>query len=130
MPGNTTKQPNVTVQLNNTLKPELAILAPVINVTQPNLKVNVTVAPRLRRNYTFATLLCDDKLLQATSVLVYSMVNYANTSYPVTIMTLPNVTEAAKEQLRKLGAQIIDITMLEYPFKVTPARLEQNKPCR
>ena len=92
-------------------------------------KISSVPKPR-RSNFIFATLLCDDKLLQATSVLVYSLVNYAKTRYPVTIMALPNVSDAARWQLRKLGAQIVDIEMLEYPFKVTPARREQNKPCR
>ena len=43
--------------------------------------------------FSFATLLCDDKLLEATSVLVYSMIKYAKTKYPVTIMALPDVSE-------------------------------------
>ena len=83
-----------------------------------------------RKNYTFATLLCDDKLLQATSVLVYSMINYAKTKYPVTIMALRNVSIEALMQLNKLGAEVVYVDMLEYPFKVTAGRLEQNKPCR
>lgn len=59
-----------------------------------------------RERYTFATLLCDDKILQATSVLVYSLKNYARTKHPVTVMVLPNVTSQAKAQLKKLGAQV------------------------
>ena len=100
-------QITVTLPVNHTLKPE----------SKSEVKLNVTQGPKVSKRYTFATLLCDDKLLQVTSVLVYSMINYANTSYPVTIMALPNVTSAAKEQLRTLGAQILDITMLEYPYK-------------
>ena len=92
---------------------------------------NTSSAPKPRRkNYTFATLLCDDKLLQATSVLVYSMINYAKTNYPITIMALRNVSIEALMQLNKLGAEVVYVDMLEYPFKVTPGRLEQNKPCR
>ena len=48
--------------------------------------------------YTFATLLCDDRLLEATSVLVYSIINYAKTIYPVTVMTLPGVTKGENQR--------------------------------
>ena len=80
--------------------------------------------------YTFATLLCDDRLLEATSVLVYSLINYAKTKYPVTVMALPRLSKGARDQLHMLGAKIVSVTMLEYPFKLTVPRLEQNKPCR
>ena len=93
-------------------------------------EIKPALVSKRRKKYTFATLLCDDKLIQATSVLVYSLINYAHTRHPVTIMALPNVSMAAKWQLQKLGAQVMDFDMLEYPFKITPARLEQNKPCR
>ena len=89
-----------------------------------------SVPKQRRMNFTFATLLCDNKLLQANSVLVYSLINYAKTRHPVTIMVLPNVSHTARWQLKKLVAQVVDIDMLEYPFKITPARREQNKPCR
>ena len=114
---------NATSDENNTMSGE--------DLEEAKTKLNSTVTMKPKRmNFTFATLLCDDKLLQATFVLVYSLVNYAKTRYPVTIMALPNVSDAARLQLRKLGAQILDIEMLEYPFKITPARREQNKPCR
>ena len=108
--GNATNTKNATSVVNDTKSAE--------NLEETKTKVNstVTLKPR-RRNFTFATLLCDDKLLQATSVLVYSLINYAKTRYPVTIMALPNVSDAARWQLRKLGAQIIDIDMLEYPIQ-------------
>ena len=44
------------------------------------------------RRYTFATLLCDDRVLEATSVLLYSLIHYAKTKYPVTVLTLPKVS--------------------------------------
>ena len=53
--------------------------------------------------FSFATLLCDDKLLEATSVLVYSMIKYAKTRYPVTIMALPDVSEGEHKLLRLNG---------------------------
>ena len=53
--------------------------------------------------FSFATLLCDDKLLEATSVLVYSMIQYAKTKYPVTIMALPSVSESEYKLLRYCG---------------------------
>ena len=44
------------------------------------------------RRYTFATLLCDDRFLEATSVLLYSLIHYAKTKYPVTVLALPKVS--------------------------------------
>ena len=37
---------------------------------------------------------------------------------------------ATREQLAFVGADIFNVSMLQYPFSVSPARLEQNKPCR
>ena len=45
-----------------------------------------------KRRYTFATLLCDDRFLEATSVLLYSLIHYAKTKYPVTVVVLPKVS--------------------------------------
>ncbi len=42
--------------------------------------------------------------------------------YPVTILTLPGVSQAARRQLRILGAQLYEVPMLQYPFKITEAR--------
>ena len=95
-----------------------------------NWVVNMAGAHGGQNNMTFATLLCDDKLLNATSVLVYTLLNYAKTEYPVTVITLPEVSMKAKMQLQELGAQVLNVTGLKYPFKLNEGRVRDNKPCR
>lgn len=78
------------------------------------------------QNFAYATLLCDDLMTDAIKVLIYSLKK--TTNYPFLLLVLPGVKE--RTELIKLGAEIHEITMLEYPFKVTAEKVAINKMCR
>ncbi len=80
--------------------------------------------------FAFATLLCDDKLLDATLVLTYSLIHLAKTQYPMIVLALPEVSLEARKFITRLGAHVISTNRLNYPFKLTQTRIRDNKPCR
>jgi glycogenin glucosyltransferase len=83
------------------------------------------------RRYAYATLLCDDeRMLRAVAALVHSLRVRANTSYPILVLTTPNLSTAASQHLEALGATVIRREPLPYPFALNAARLRDNKPCR
>lgn len=76
--------------------------------------------------YAYATLLCDDVMTDAIKVLIYSLKK--TTDYPFLLLVLPGVTQ--RQELVKLGAEIHEISMLDYPFRVTAEKAAINKMCR
>lgn len=76
--------------------------------------------------YAYATLLCDDVMTDAIKVLIYSLKK--TTSHPFLVLVLPGVKE--RQELLKLGAEIHEISMLDYPFRVTAEKTAINKMCR
>jgi lipopolysaccharide biosynthesis glycosyltransferase len=83
------------------------------------------------RRYAYATLLCGDgRMLRAVAALVHSLRTRGNTSYPILVLTTPNLSREASSHLEALGATIVRRTPLAYPFALNAARLRDNKPCR
>lgn len=78
------------------------------------------------RDYAYATLLCDDVMIDAAKVLIYSLKK--TTDLPFLLLVLPGVQQRA--ELVKLGAEIHEISMLDYPFRVTAEKAAINKMCR
>jgi glycogenin len=81
------------------------------------------------KKYAYASLLCDDAMIDSAQVLVYSM-KQTNTPYPFLILLLPSVSETAELSLKKLGATPLRINMLDYPFPVNAEKVAINKMCR
>ncbi|EME31801.1 alpha-1,4-N-acetylglucosaminyltransferase EXTL3 isoform 2 [Galdieria sulphuraria] len=79
--------------------------------------------------YAYATLLCDDVMLPATRAWLQSL-KMTNTSFPIVVLVLPQLSLEGREELEKLGSIVLDVTPLEYPFTLTKSRLRDNKPCR
>lgn len=78
------------------------------------------------QSYAYASLLCDDVMIDATKVLIHSL--KSTTKLPFILLVLPQVTQT--EELIKLGAKIHVISELEYPFKVNQEKVAMNKMCR
>jgi glycogenin glucosyltransferase len=76
--------------------------------------------------YAYATLLCDDVMTDAVKVLIHSLKK--TTQFPFLLLVLPGVKQRA--ELIKLGAEIHEISMLDYPFRVTAEKTAINKMCR
>lgn len=76
--------------------------------------------------YAYASLLCDDVMIDATKVLIHSL--KSTTKLPFILLVLPQVTQT--EELVKLGAKLHVISELEYPFKVNQEKVAMNKMCR
>lgn len=89
------------------------------------LQIRPEQAPAMPR-YAYATLLCDDVMAGAIKVLIYSLKK--TTRYPFLLLVLPGVTR--RDELIALGAEIHEISMLEYPFRVTAEKAAINKMCR
>ncbi len=76
--------------------------------------------------YAYASLLCDDVMIDATKVLIHSL--KSKTNHPLILLVLPQVKQTA--DLLKLGAKLQVISELEYPFKVNQEKVAINKMCR
>ncbi|KAK4700359.1 hypothetical protein P7C70_g5889, partial [Phenoliferia sp. Uapishka_3] len=78
----------------------------------------------------YAALLCDDELLPALRVLLYSL-TATGTAYSTVVLVLPTVSDAARAQIGSLGAEVRQIGQLEYPFE-GKVKFEAgiNKQCR
>jgi glycogenin glucosyltransferase len=76
--------------------------------------------------YAYATLLCDDVMADAIKVLIYSIKK--TSTLPFLLLVLPGVSR--REELQELGAEIHEIGMLDYPFRVTAEKIAINKMCR
>lgn len=74
----------------------------------------------------FGAFLCDDNMIDAAKILTTTLLR--NTSHDLFIMTLSNVGRA--EELEKLGAKIISVNELEYPFALNAEKTSINKMCR
>lgn len=77
-------------------------------------------------SFAYASLLCDDVMIDATKVLINSL--KSTTDIPFILLVLPQVKQTA--DLIKLGAKIQVISELEYPFKVNQEKIAMNKMCR
>ena len=83
-------------------------------------------------SYAFATLLCDDVMLDSVLVLGAS-IRHVNSTFPFIVLTLANLSSDARRQLqhpRSGVTRLHDIEQLTYPFQVSKAALIMNKPCR
>ncbi|KAI7848926.1 nucleotide-diphospho-sugar transferase [Circinella umbellata] len=71
-------------------------------------------------------------MAEATQVLVHSLVVNARTKHDIIVLVLPPVSQTVREQLKYLGAQIIEIEKINYPWKETEAAVKEgyNKACR
>lgn len=81
----------------------------------------------IAETYAYASLLCDDVMLDATKVLIHSF-RKTGSPYPFLLLVLPQVSQ--REELERLGAQVHVISELDYPFKVTAEKTAINKMCR
>ncbi|GAA5845270.1 hypothetical protein JCM9279_004826 [Rhodotorula babjevae] len=78
----------------------------------------------------YAALLCDDELLPALEVLIYSL-RQTGTPHPVVVLALPHVSEAARQDLRLLADDVIAVDQLAYPYEgKVKLELGINKQCR
>lgn len=77
--------------------------------------------------YAYASLLCDDVMIDAVKVLVYSL-RATGTKWPFVLLVLPQVRQT--DDLIRLGAKLEWIDPLEYPFKVNQEKAAINKMCR
>ncbi|GAA5912955.1 hypothetical protein JCM8208_002413 [Rhodotorula glutinis] len=78
----------------------------------------------------YAALLCDDELLPALEVLIYSL-RQTGTPHPIVVLALPHVSEAARQDLRLLADDVIAVDQLAYPYEgKVKLELGINKQCR
>ncbi|CEI98825.1 hypothetical protein RMCBS344292_12925 [Rhizopus microsporus] len=78
----------------------------------------------------FATFLCDDVMGEATEVLVYSL-KKTNTQHDIVVLVLDEVTPIVRQRLEHLGAKIINVNQIKYPWDSSSARRKGfNKACR
>ncbi|KAI9489085.1 nucleotide-diphospho-sugar transferase [Zychaea mexicana] len=82
--------------------------------------------------FAYVTFLCDDIMSQATQVLVHSLVVNAKTKHDIVVLVLPPVSQTVREQLESLGARIVEIEEIKYPWKSTASVVKEgyNKACR
>ena len=80
-----------------------------------------------RKRYAYASLLCDDVMIDATKVLIHSL-KKTGTKYPFILLVLPEVKQT--KDLIRLGAELHPISQLDYPFKVNSEKVAINKMCR
>ncbi|GAA6057011.1 hypothetical protein JCM3770_000119 [Rhodotorula araucariae] len=78
----------------------------------------------------YAAMLCDDELLPALEVLLYSL-RQTGTLHPIIVLVLPSVTEPAKHRLGLLADDVVSVDQLAYPYE-SKVKLELgiNKQCR
>jgi len=77
----------------------------------------------------YVAFLCNEGMLLPTLVLVRS-VKATGTKADVVVMVTDGVPPAARDQLIKEGASIVDAPETPYPFKVTAGRKKMFKHCR
>ncbi|KAI7903857.1 nucleotide-diphospho-sugar transferase [Cokeromyces recurvatus] len=78
----------------------------------------------------FVTFLCDDVMGEATEVLVYSL-KQTNTNHDIVVLVLDDVSELVRKRLVHLGAIIINVDQVKYPWDSSSARRKGfNKACR
>ncbi|KAG1462734.1 hypothetical protein G6F55_002801 [Rhizopus delemar] len=78
----------------------------------------------------FVTFLCDDVMGEATEVLVYSL-KQTNTQHDIVVLVLDEVTPIVRRRLEHLGAKIINVNQVKYPWESASARRKGfNKACR
>ncbi|KAI9482863.1 MAG: nucleotide-diphospho-sugar transferase [Benjaminiella poitrasii] len=78
----------------------------------------------------FVTFLCDDVMGEATEVLVYSL-KQTKTNHDIVVLVLDDVTEMVRKRLEYLGAKIINVDQVKYPWDSSSARRKGfNKACR
>lgn len=78
----------------------------------------------------YVTFLCDDIMGEATEVLVYSL-KQTQTKHDIVVLVLDDVTQTVRNRLEYLGAQIINVDQVKYPWDSSSARRKGfNKACR
>ncbi|CEP13961.1 hypothetical protein [Parasitella parasitica] len=78
----------------------------------------------------FVTFLCDDVMGEATEVLVYSL-KQTHTQHDIVVLVLDDVTQTVRSRLEYLGAKIINVDQIKYPWNSSSARRKGfNKACR
>ncbi|BGP58302.1 hypothetical protein JCM8202_000936 [Rhodotorula sphaerocarpa] len=78
----------------------------------------------------YAAMLCDDELLPALRVLIYS-VHETESPHPFVVLVLPEVSEAARAELAAIAEDVIPVPQLAYPYDgKVKFELGINKQCR
>ncbi|CAO3689838.1 unnamed protein product [Rhizopus stolonifer] len=81
-------------------------------------------------NNAFVTFLCDDVMGEATQVLVYSLTQ-TQTQHDIVVLVLDEVTLITRKKLEHLGAKIVQVDQIKYPWQSSSARRKGfNKACR
>ncbi|OBZ91405.1 Glycogenin-1 [Choanephora cucurbitarum] len=78
----------------------------------------------------YVTFLCDDVMAEAAQVLVYSL-KQTDTQHDIVVLVLNEVTQPSRDRLIHLGAKIINVNQIKYPWVSAAARKKGfNKACR
>ncbi|KAI8094768.1 nucleotide-diphospho-sugar transferase [Thamnidium elegans] len=78
----------------------------------------------------FVSFLCDDIMGEATQVLVHSL-KKTKTRHDIVVLVLDEVTPLTRTKLEYLGAKIIHVDQIKYPWDSNSARRKGfNKACR
>ncbi|GAA6004462.1 uncharacterized protein JCM10292_007082 [Rhodotorula paludigena] len=78
----------------------------------------------------YTAMLCDDELIPALRVLIYSL-RQTGTLHPIVVLVLPHVTAAAQQELWLLADDVVPVDQLAYPYeKKVKLELGINKQCR
>ncbi|KAL7319851.1 hypothetical protein PS15m_002938 [Mucor circinelloides] len=93
-------------------------------------KVDIIQQQQSPNEKAFVTFLCDDVMGEATEVLVYSL-KQTNTKHDIVVLVLEDVTQTVRSRLEYLGAKIINVDQIKYPWDSSSARRKGfNKACR
>jgi len=97
---------------------------------EPAAVIRDSVCERHPEQCAYAALLCDDELVPALEVLLYSL-KKSGTSHPLVVLALPGVTAAARDEIGKLADQVRPVDQLAYPFEgLVKFEVGINKQCR
>ncbi|KAI8367102.1 nucleotide-diphospho-sugar transferase [Blakeslea trispora] len=78
----------------------------------------------------YVTFLCDDVMAEASEVLVYSL-NQTKTQHDIVVLVLEEVSQQSRDRLEHLGAKIISVDQIKYPWISAAAKKKgYNKACR
>ncbi|CAO0791290.1 unnamed protein product [Mucor circinelloides] len=93
-------------------------------------KIDIIQQQQSPNEKAFVTFLCDDVMGEATEVLVYSL-KQTNTKHDIVVLVLDDVTQTVRSRLEYLGAKIINVDQIKYPWDSSSARRKGfNKACR
>ncbi|RUP48306.1 glycosyl transferase family 64 domain-containing protein [Jimgerdemannia flammicorona] len=112
-----------TVEPTTTSSNDVTTKAP----TPDNSVVHAEDRKDVRQAY--ASFLCDQEMISAAMVLVHS-IKLKDTTRDIVLLVLPYVSEDSRQELITLGAKIVEIEEVPFPFNATQANKGINKSCR